>query len=204
VTSETELPRLSHGVSGGRHGIETQDSGGWMLKPRRHFAGRKGPHPSAPKEKILFPRPFQVGGTGLEPVTPSLSTRSGRSRQFAQVRPGRIVKRKPLSIEQPKRTGANAKRCHCCHAVSVERAHPSAVRASSSRADSSPPWPRSREDHVPQRGVTGRRTEPGRNRATVALRLVGSAKSSTKGAPRWPRRRGSPLSRSSLILGETT
>jgi hypothetical protein len=34
VKSETELTHLSRGVSGGRHGIETQDSGGWMLKPR--------------------------------------------------------------------------------------------------------------------------------------------------------------------------
>jgi hypothetical protein len=34
-----------------------------------------------------------MGGTGLEPVTPSLSTWCSRSRQFAVVRLGRLVER---------------------------------------------------------------------------------------------------------------
>ena len=34
-----------------------------------------------------------MGGTGLEPVTPSLSTWCNRSRQFAQVRSGSMVER---------------------------------------------------------------------------------------------------------------
>jgi hypothetical protein len=34
-----------------------------------------------------------MGGTGLEPVTPSLSIRGSRSGQFAGVRSGRLVER---------------------------------------------------------------------------------------------------------------
>jgi hypothetical protein len=57
-----------------------------------------------------------VGGTGLEPVTPSLSSWCGRSRPFAQVRSDRIVERKPQSERTLQRTRTNADRCHCCHA----------------------------------------------------------------------------------------
>jgi hypothetical protein len=59
-------------------------------------------------------RGFQkVGGTGLEPVTPSLSTRCGRSRRFAGVRSRRMVQR------NPKASGrfSERERCHCCHAA---------------------------------------------------------------------------------------
>ena len=38
---------------------------------------------------------FSMGGTGLEPVTPSLSIRGSRSRQFARVRSGSMVQRNP-------------------------------------------------------------------------------------------------------------
>jgi len=40
-----------------------------------------------------------MGGTGLEPVTPSLSIRSGRSHLFAEVRLERMVERKQLASE---------------------------------------------------------------------------------------------------------
>jgi hypothetical protein len=59
-----------------------------------------------------------MGGTGLEPVTPSLSTRSGRSPQFAGVRSGRMVERNPSGERTVERTRANAECCHCCHAAS--------------------------------------------------------------------------------------
>jgi hypothetical protein len=67
-----------------------------------------------------FARLSEVGGTGLEPVTPSLSTRSGRSRPFARVRSTCMVERNPVDERTPERTRANAERCHCCHAVSVD------------------------------------------------------------------------------------
>src|SRR5918996_4884827 len=53
----------------------------------------------------------EVGGTGLEPVTPSLSSRSGRSPQFAEVRPGRIVERNApgeRTLGAPERTSSVA------------------------------------------------------------------------------------------------
>jgi hypothetical protein len=56
-----------------------------------------------------------MGGTGLEPVTPSLSTRSSGSRRFAEDRSGRMVERNPPDDQTAERTRANAERCHCCH-----------------------------------------------------------------------------------------
>ena len=58
-----------------------------------------------------------MGGTGLEPVTPSLSIRGGRSRQFARVRSDGMVERNPSGERTPERTRANVERCHCCHAA---------------------------------------------------------------------------------------
>jgi hypothetical protein len=57
-----------------------------------------------------------MGGTGLEPVTPSLSNLSGRSRAFAPVRKNRIITPNVVVDRTPERTPADAERCHCCHA----------------------------------------------------------------------------------------
>src|SRR5207247_8143505 len=57
-----------------------------------------------------------MGGTGLEPVTPSLSIRGSRSRQFAPVRLNRIVERDLEFERTAERTRANAIPCHPCHA----------------------------------------------------------------------------------------
>jgi hypothetical protein len=63
-----------------------------------------------------------MGGTGLEPVTPSLSNLGERSRPFAPVREKRIVKPNLIVDRTPERTRADAERCHCCHApVSCQR-----------------------------------------------------------------------------------
>jgi len=48
---------------------------------------------SAAKKTPLQRGFHKVGGTGLEPVTPSLSTRGERSGRFAEVRSGRMVER---------------------------------------------------------------------------------------------------------------
>ena len=53
---------------------------------------------------------YEVGGTGLEPVTPSLSTRGERSGLFAEVRSGRIDERNPPGDQTAERTQANAER----------------------------------------------------------------------------------------------
>ena len=58
-----------------------------------------------------------MGGTGLEPVTPSLSIRGSRSRQFAGVRSGRMVERNPQRDRTLERTRTNADPCHSCHAA---------------------------------------------------------------------------------------
>jgi hypothetical protein len=56
-----------------------------------------------PKAHIVrdFRLSYEVGGTGLEPVAPSLSIRSGRSRRFADVRSGRMVERIRPADELP-------------------------------------------------------------------------------------------------------
>ena len=64
---------------------------------------------------------FGVGGTGLEPVTPSLSIRGRRSRQFGGVRSGRMVERNPSRKRTLERTRANVERCHRCHAIRMFR-----------------------------------------------------------------------------------
>jgi hypothetical protein len=58
-----------------------------------------------------------VGGTGLEPVTPSLSIWCSRSRQCGDVRSSSIVERNPSSDRTLKRTRTNADPCHSCHAT---------------------------------------------------------------------------------------
>jgi hypothetical protein len=59
---------------------------------------------------------FSMGGTGLEPVTPSLSIWSDRSRQFAQVRSSRTVERNLLRDRTLERARTNADPCQSCHA----------------------------------------------------------------------------------------
>jgi hypothetical protein len=72
--------------------------------------------PSHRKEKAPAFRGFRkVGGTGLEPVTPSLSTRGGRSDPFAAVRSTRVVTGVALRRTEPVRTGTNATCSHCSH-----------------------------------------------------------------------------------------
>ena len=62
-----------------------------------------------------------MGSTGLEPVTPSLSIRGRRSRQFGGVRSGRMVERNPSRKRTLERTRANVERCHRCHAIRMFR-----------------------------------------------------------------------------------
>jgi hypothetical protein len=57
----------------------------------------------------------RTGGTGLEPVTPSLSIWSDRSRQFAQVRSSRTVERNLLRDRTLERARTNADPCQSCH-----------------------------------------------------------------------------------------
>jgi hypothetical protein len=57
-----------------------------------------------------------VGGTGLEPVTPSLSRWGSRSRLFASVRLNGVVARTLLHRRTAERTRTNAEPCHSCHA----------------------------------------------------------------------------------------
>ena len=59
-----------------------------------------------------------MGGTGLEPVTPSLSIRGDRSRLCAHVRLTRMAPRNPAAVFGPQRTRANVRCSHCSHAHS--------------------------------------------------------------------------------------
>jgi hypothetical protein len=70
----------------------------------------------AVKKTRRFQRVFEVGGTGLEPVTPSLSSRGDRSRPFAPVRPERMVARNRSASERLAERERYVERCHCCHA----------------------------------------------------------------------------------------
>ena len=72
-----------------------------------------------------------MGGTGLEPVTPSLSTWRRRSRQFAPVRLHGFVERNHLFERTPERTRTNTEPCHPCHASLRARRYASAAAASS-------------------------------------------------------------------------
>src|SRR5918992_3729899 len=75
----------------------------------------------------------EVGGTGLEPVTPSLSTRRTRSHPFGPVRPECVVE--PDAGVEPTvaRTRTNDDPCHPCHAPGQPHRHspssPLVVRA---------------------------------------------------------------------------
>ena len=60
-----------------------------------------------------------MGGTGLEPVTLSLSSWC-RSRQFAPVRLDRFLERNHLCERTVERTRANAEPCHSCHATRTD------------------------------------------------------------------------------------
>ena len=58
-----------------------------------------------------------MGGTGLEPVTPSLSIRRRRSHRFALVRLHRMVEPDPRAERTGERTRTNTNPCHPCRAV---------------------------------------------------------------------------------------
>jgi hypothetical protein len=68
--------------------------------------------------KRPFEQGFSMGGTGLEPVTPSLSTWRSRSRPFARVRSSSMAARKPSRDRTPERSRTNADPCHPCHSLS--------------------------------------------------------------------------------------
>src|SRR4051812_2543203 len=59
-----------------------------------------------------------MGGTGLEPVTPSLSRWCSRAPPSASVHVRRFVKPTQLSERTLERTGTNTQPCHSCHARS--------------------------------------------------------------------------------------
>jgi hypothetical protein len=75
------------------------------------------PSPVGATKKPLH-RAFSMGGTGLEPVTPSLSIRGGRSRSCAPVRLTRMAPRNPVAVFGPQRTRANVRCSHRSHAHS--------------------------------------------------------------------------------------
>jgi len=81
--------------------------------------GLKRFHPG--NEKALVPGPSCVGGTGLEPVTPSLSSRGKCSRLFDRVRQERMIRALLRGRANIYRTRTNYKCCHCCHTRSPER-----------------------------------------------------------------------------------
>src|ERR671915_2557886 len=65
----------------------------------------------------------EVGGTGLEPVTPSLSTRPTRSHPFGPVRPECVVEPDPGVERTVARTRTNDDPCHPCHAPGQPHRH---------------------------------------------------------------------------------
>ena len=62
-----------------------------------------------------IPPQCQMGGTGLEPVTPSLSRRGRCSHPFTPVRLSRLVTGVALRRTEPVRTRTNARCYHCYH-----------------------------------------------------------------------------------------
>jgi len=79
-----------------------------------------------------------MGGTGLEPVTPSLSIRGGRSLRFGEVRSEGMAERNPSVERTLERTRTNVERCHCCHAVRMfrrQRARPPETTPSDGEGD---------------------------------------------------------------------
>ena len=83
---------------GGVDGFGKNDAHGCESRTRircEHFASTAEMRVFAGNERPPFPGPFLVGGTGLEPVTPSLSIWCSHSRQFAWVRSDSMVERKP-------------------------------------------------------------------------------------------------------------
>ena len=87
------------------------------LKPTytRKCAGKGQATARSPARGLTKPI-HRMGGTGLEPVTPSLSRRCSRSRPFAQVRSMRTVERNTRAHRTFERTRTNANPCHSCHA----------------------------------------------------------------------------------------
>jgi hypothetical protein len=130
--------------------------------------------------------PSEVGGTGLEPVTPSLSTRSGRSLRFADVRSGRNVERNRLASElfcEPERTSsvaivATAPASSRSSRVAAQRTRTHRFSSRSSnrvrRFDSSPGRPGGRA--APTAPRAGRRAPPapgGDHPGTAGARACG-------------------------------
>jgi hypothetical protein len=80
--------------------------------------------PGAP-DRLFKPLPLAQaatdGRTGLEPVTPSLSSRGERSPRFGQVRLGRLATRFLPRDRTGERTQANVERDHCDHGLERER-----------------------------------------------------------------------------------
>jgi hypothetical protein len=62
-----------------------------------------------------------VGGTGLEPVTPSLSIWRERSRPIGWMRSAAMVRCFPGRRCEPARTRTNSRPCHSCHAPTPRR-----------------------------------------------------------------------------------
>jgi hypothetical protein len=73
----------------------------------RSFAGRS----------VVTVTTSEMGGTGLEPVTPSSSIWCSRSRQFGGVRSTSIGERNAPRDRTPERTRTHDDPCHSCHAA---------------------------------------------------------------------------------------
>ena len=115
-----------------------------------------------------------MGGTGLEPVTPSLSIWRRRSRQFAGVRSNSMVERNPCRDRTLERTRTNADPCHSCHA-----AQPSGLVLKSKHAlDSGEPLSRrgsTERGHFDRSAKEHESHEPGRSQDSITT-LMGSAR----------------------------
>jgi hypothetical protein len=91
----------------------------------RHRSGTTSHVPHDPNEPARLthavprrerdPLGIEMGGTWLEPVTPSLSRRGGRSDPFTPVRSTRLVTEVAVPRPEPVRTRANATCSHCSH-----------------------------------------------------------------------------------------
>src|SRR4051794_11941940 len=106
-----------------------------------------------------------MGGTGLEPVTPSLSILSGRSPWFAVVRSGRMVERNRFDEE---------------HLSERERTTNVAIVATSTELDLSHSGSRTARFHRPWHGLYLRPLPHGQGsfRLTVCASSAGSSTNS--------------------------
>jgi hypothetical protein len=91
--------------------------------PQLHRVSTEPDTFSGPKtQEARFQGFCGMGGTGLEPVTPSLSRWGSRSRQCAHVRSNSIVEPKSPLDRTLQRTRTNSDPCHPCHARRRRRA----------------------------------------------------------------------------------